>query len=173
MKNLFLALILIFSNYQIIAQANQKAIYYNDAIVEEQDKIGKKIIAFNNLVADQSSTKSQAESSLKEILTTVDASITAVEKLGAFDGDNKLQKAAIDLFKYYKKCMSTDYVSMIDIVYKASPTEADYAELDTIMKKVTEEEKKYDDSFQVAQEAYAKKNNFTIPGNELKEEIDK
>lgn len=173
MKNLIFAFLLLFINYNAIAQANQKAIDYNDKIVEEQDKIGEKIISFNAVVGDNTSAKTQAEASLKEILSTVDAAISATEKLGAFDGNNELQTSALNLFKFYKKCMSSDYSAMINIVYKESPTEADYAELEKVLKKVTDEEKVVDADFQKAQENFSKKYNFTLTENKLQEEIDK
>ena len=164
MKKFFLLLLII----PFAASAQKSAIDYNDMIVEEQTKIGQKIIDFNYAVESDA----DMEMPLKLTLAQIDASIAAIENLSTWEDGAALKSSALQLFKFYKSIVSVEYREMVNILYHENLSDADVNRLNELMASVSEREKKYDDDFQRVQEAFAKRWNIDLVPNEIQGEID-
>ena len=164
MKKFFLLLLII----PFAASAQKSAIDYNDMIVEEQTKIGQKIIDFNYAVESDA----DMEMPLKLTLAQIDVSIAAIEKLSTWEDGAALKSSALQLFKFYKSIVSVEYREMVNILYHENLSDADVNRLNELMASVSEREKKYDDDFQRVQEAFAKRWNIDLVPNEIQDEID-
>ena len=171
MKTLFLLLVLLTSGLAS-AQKFSSAVEYNDHIVNLQNEIGYKMIAFNDQVGGENSTLEQVQPYFDELLSTTRDVIKRLEKVTPWDKNTELKSAALELFRFYEVTIDRDYREMVDIVYKSDLTDEDYARLTEILAKVTEDEKAYDNRFQAAQNAFADKYGFDLEQNELQDELD-
>lgn len=163
MKNLLLLLLLI----PFAASAQTSALEFNDKIVEEQTKIGQRLIDFNYAVEAGTDTDMPLQLTLEQ----VKASLAVVEKLSWQDG-GPLKKSAVELFKFYQGIVSNEYVEMIKIVEKPQLLDADIKRMNELLASITEREGKLDAEFAYQQESFAKLNNFTLERNELQDELD-
>lgn len=163
MKNLLLLLLVI----PFAASAQTSAIEFNDKIVEEQNKIGQRLIDFNAAVEAGTST----DLPLKLTLEQTKASLAIVEKLSWQDGAG-LRNSAIELFKFYQSIVANEYVEMVKIIEKPDLSEADVTRLNELMASITDREGKLDAEFAAQQDKFAELNGFTLEPNELQDEID-
>lgn len=171
MKSLFIFLLFVLP-IAVGAQTFKTATEYNDYIVSLQNRIGEKMISFNSEVSSEMATLESVNVELKVLIIGTENVIKEIEKLPAYEKNTSLRNAAKDLFKFYEKTIKEDYTRMVNIIYNSELTDADYAELQTILEKVTNEEKVYDQRFQSEQEQFASKYGFTLEKNELQEELD-
>lgn len=163
MKNLLLLLLVI----PFAASAQTSAIEFNDMIVEEQTKIGQRIIDFNTAVENSAPT----DLPLQLTLDQTKASIAVVEKLSWQDGA-ALKKSALELFKFYQSIVANEYVEMVKIVEKPELVDADITRINELLASITDREAVLDADFAAQQEAFAKLNGFTLERNELQDELD-
>ena len=154
------------------AQSDDAAIAYNDHIVELQNRIGYKMVAFNEKVGEEGSTRESVDVYYQDLLAETREVIKEAEKIAPFEGNVALRNSAINLFKFYEKVITTDYKRMLDIIYAPEISDEMYEELTNILAKVTEEEAGYDQAFQTTQEIFANKYGFDLTPNELQEEMD-
>lgn len=150
-------------SYGATAQTTFKtALEYNNYIIDEQNKIGQLIVRFNDLVA--TSNNAEARKLLTgEMATQARASLRSISQMPAYNGDTKFRGAAVDLFSFYMVCFEKQYLQLLNIVTKEGDiTTEDLDTIQKVQKEVEETEKKYDDAFSEAQNAFAKKNNITL-----------
>lgn len=171
MKTLFLLLVLLTSG-MVSAQKFSSAVEYNDHIVDLQNEIGYKMIAFNEQVGGENSTLEQVQPFFDDLLSTTRDVIKRLEKVQPWENNKELKSAALELFRFYEVTIDRDYRKMMEIIYKTELTDEDYTALTDILAKVTEDEKGFDGRFQVAQQAFADKYNFDLEKNELQDELD-
>ena len=93
------------------------AVRWNDAIIAEQTKILTPMFEFFEMDA------AEMQSGVDELVAICDEAIAAVEKLGVWDGNDAFHKAALDLFRFYKKAISVDYREMVEILNKEDLTD--------------------------------------------------
>ncbi len=155
-----------------VAQKITEPVEYNDKIVGFQNDIGYKMLAMNDYIGGDDSNKQEAHALRLELLQVTKESIAGIQKMTAFEGNDDLRKSALELFRFYQRVVENEYKEMIDILYSEDLSEDDIVALEEIVNRVTVEEGTYDDNFQTAQEAFAKKHNLELEENELQEEID-
>ncbi|MGE0635181.1 MAG: hypothetical protein AB7P01_01980 [Bacteroidia bacterium] len=163
-----LLLLLLITPFALSVFAQTSALEFNDNIVEEQNKIGQRIIDFNYAVEAGTDTDLPLQLTLEQ----TKASIAVIEKLSWQDGA-ALKKSAIELFKFYQSIVANEYVEMVKIIEKPDLSEADITRLNELLASITEREAKLDADFAAQQDAFAKLNNFTLERNELQDELDK
>jgi hypothetical protein len=169
MKNLLIAFLLL----PLFAVAQTKdPIAYNDKIVGYQNDVVSGMLSLNESISLETSTRESIEALRLELVKTAQTSIANTQKMPAYDGSTELRDAAVALFKFYEGVIKDEYKQMIDIVYMEEITEEDYANLNIILQRVTEEEVAFDERFQNAQGAFARKYGLELIENELQEEID-
>jgi hypothetical protein len=144
------------------------AVDYNDAIVNEQNKIIEHILAMSNATYDIA----ESDQHRLKIIEQCDSSIAIVGAMEPFDGNSDLRDAAVNLFRFYKDIASTDFKRILDILDMDEPTDADYEELDQIDAKIAERELPLDAAFQNAQKAFSDKHNLQLLKNEYQDAID-
>ncbi len=166
MKKIFLLLLTI--PFAFSAFAQKTATEYNDKIVDEQNKIGQRIIDFNYAVE----AGEEMDLPLNLILEQINVSIEVLENLKPWEDGKALKNSALELFKFYKSIVSKEYREMVDILKHAEISETDAARLNTIMADVAEREKKVDYDFSTSQEAFAKRWNIELAPSELQDKID-
>lgn len=157
----------------LFGQTTDEAIAYNDKIVGLQNNIIEKILAFNENLEREDATKESQNMYLNDLKKVAAASLKEIGTYKAFYGNTELRDAGKALFQFYNDLINATYTEMIEIVFKDEITDADFERLNTILEKVTAEEAVYDDRFQRAQEAFAKKYNLELEENEYQKEIDK
>lgn len=149
---------------------SQKAIEYNDAIINEQTKI---IDLTLELVEMMDTDIEKCKDIRLEIVQQCDKSLVAIKALEGFEGSEKLKNSAIDLFTFYKKIYSNEYKQLFEILDKGENiTEEDLAYIENMEVDVTKQEEKYDKAFADAQQELATKFNFMIEENENQQKID-
>ncbi len=164
MKKLFLLLLVI----PFAASAQTTAVEYNDIIVDEQNKIGQRIIDFNYAVE----SGEEMDMPLKLILEQIAVSIEVVEKVNPWEDGAALKNSALSLFRFYKSIVSKEYQEMVDILKKENIAESDVTRLDKLLADITEREAKLDADFSYQQEAFAKRWNIELTPSELQDELD-
>ncbi len=148
----------------------ESALDYNNYIIDLQSKTIKAILSFADAcsLADETSMRSSYEKFQKQ----AKESLTELKKLGSFDGSTEFRDKAIDLFSFYVEVADNDYKKMLDLLLKKDFNDADQAEIDKIVAKVSEKETGFDAAFAKAQEDFAAKNNLQITKNTLQDQID-
>ena len=166
MKKISLLLLLFPIALSVFAQ--KTATEYNDKIVDEQNKIGQRIINFNYAIE----AGEEMDLPLKLILEQINVSIEVLEKLKPWEDGKVLKSSALELFKFYKSIVSKEYSEMVNILKHEKISEEDSARLNTIVTDISAREKKLDDDFAAAQEAFAKRWNIELAPSELQDKID-
>ena len=149
------------------------AVEYNDKIVNCQNDIGYKMLAIGEYVGSGEETTKEEASNLREIaLKAAKKAVSDLEKMGAYSGDDAMRQAALNLFRFYENILTNEYAQMVDILYKEDFTDADSEQLGLLVQVVSEKEAPFDEKFQDAQVAFAKKNGLELEENPLQEKID-
>ncbi|MES2557373.1 MAG: hypothetical protein V4604_14560 [Bacteroidota bacterium] len=156
----------------VSAQTFTDAVAYNDHIVDLQNEIGYKMIAFNTEVSAETATAASVKPFYDDLLKTTKTVITKLEKVKPFEKNVELKSTAMELFRFYETTISVDYKEMIDLIFGDELDDAAIARIQELLVKVTEDEAVVDAKFKKAQEAYARKYNIDLEENELQEEID-
>ncbi|ASS48081.1 MAG: hypothetical protein A3D31_00670 [Candidatus Fluviicola riflensis] len=156
----------------VSAQTFTNAIDYNDHIVDLQNEIGYKMIAFNNEVGSETATAASVKPFYDDLLKTTKTVITKLEKVKPFEKNVELKTSAMELFRFYETTIAVDYREMIDLIFGDEFDDAALVRVQELLVKVTEAEAVVDAKFKTAQEAYALKYNIDLEENELQEEID-
>ncbi len=155
MKKTIFLLLLIPVAFSVSAQIDGAS--YNDMIVDEQTKIGNKIVGFSTAESNE-----DMELAHTILLQQVDASIAVIQKLGAWKGDGALQSSTLRLFNFYKSIVSVEYREILNLMKKEELSEADAARLDAITADIVAREATYDNDFAAQQEAFAARNGFDL-----------
>lgn len=161
--------ILLFISYEASCQTSQLKIIsdpveFNDYIVNQQNSIGSELQVLISIVTDNSTTKTQALTELDILNGVVADAVINLQNLKPIDPDSGLTAAAIDLFSFYKRIMSTSYKELVDEIYAEAP---DAEKMDLILSSITEDEAKYDATFQTSQQSFANYYNFSLKENDL------
>lgn len=151
---LFLLLLLTFS---FTASAQEDASDYNNMIVDEQTKIGNRIVDFSNAESNE-----DMQLAHKILLQQIDESLSVIEKLGAWQGDGALQNSSIQLFNFYKSIASIEYKEIMEMLNKDQLSEEEISHYDVIQTNITSREEKLDADFAFRQEEFAKRWGFTL-----------
>jgi hypothetical protein len=159
MKHFAFLYIAVFFFHSLNAQNTLSALEYNNKIVAEQKVIYVKIDSFSKSMY---TTKENSTIALNDLVVTIDKEIIILTKLGGYDGNIDFQTKAIDLFKFYKRCASSSYVQIIDLMYTKPMTNEAITKMQNLVTQVSTEEKIYDDAFQAMQAEFAKKHGFTL-----------
>jgi hypothetical protein len=93
-----LLLLLLVTPFAFSAFAQKSAVEYNDLIVDEQNKIGQRIIDFNYAVE----AGEEMDLPLKLILEQIDVSIAVVEKVKPWEDGAALKSSALALLNFIK-----------------------------------------------------------------------
>lgn len=166
MKKLLLLLLVI--PFTISAFAQSSAVEFNDLIVDEQNKIGQRIIDFNYAVE----AGDEMDLPLKLILEQINVSIEVVEKVKPWEDGAELKSSALSLFRFYKSIVAKEYQEMVNILKKENIESSDVTRLDAILADISAREEKLDADFSAKQEAFAKRWNIELAPSELQDEID-
>ncbi len=152
------------------ATNSQKAVEFNNLVINEQQRISELAI---KLVDTMRSDISKCKEIRLDIVKQCDESLAAIKKLKGFEGSERMKNAAIELFSFYKKIYSNEYKQMFDILDKGENiTEEDLAFIQQMEVEVTKQEEKLDKEFADAQQELATKFNFQMEENENQEKID-
>jgi ATP-dependent DNA ligase len=101
------------------------------------------------------------------------ASVEALQKMEAYEGNDNLRKNAVALFEFYKSLSESEFKEMVEILKKKSNiTVKDLTRMDELNKGIVERETVLDKNLSDAQQAFATKYGFPIEKNKLQNEID-
>ena len=169
MKNtLFLLLVLFLGACNMTP--SMTALEYNNKIVDEQNKIITKILAFYDATAAGSET---SEKLRKEASEQCETSLKVIKALPDYEGDTRLRDAAVELLLFYQTMADKSFVEMMAIIEKGEEiTDEDLAQLEKIEADITNKEVLLDEELAKAQEAFSKKHNVTLVDNEIQQKID-
>lgn len=143
-------------------------IEYNDTIIGEQTKISKVMIEMAN---NFSSDLGKSEALRQDLVKQCEASIKVVKELPEYKGNVKFRDAGAALFGFYKEISDKEYKEMIDILKKEQIEVADIERLTTLEKEISARETPLDDTFQSAQQEFAKEHNLSLKENEIQGQI--
>lgn len=170
MKNfLFLLLFVLpeisFAQTDINPKIFKTAVEYNDYIISEQTAIGNQINELMALVNDTSSTFDQAKKKLGVLAARSKEAEENARKLPSYNGNTSFRDAAASLFLFYYTTFSSDYATIIDLMYNGGGSNEAYERIDSIIANISVREKNYDELFSSEQKKFADDNNFTISEN--------
>lgn len=148
----------------------KNAVEYNDYIVSRQSRLMKNIMSFVQVAqSDLDSAERMLDIYVKETGTMV----TELKGMPAFKGDSTLRDAAVSIFGFYRKIFDKDYRDILHLRSEQDGTNPEIEEqIQRIVKKVEEEEKGFDERFQGAQKAFARKNKMKLIENEMQKEFE-
>lgn len=143
--------------------SKQKAIEYNDAIIDQQmgivDHINRLYDSFGDLEHPP-----VIEAAYRQAINKVDSAILVVSAMGDFDGKTELREASLKLFAIYKSVLQTEIKTMVEILKK--PNEEVTPEMESLFEKTNVQAfEKMDNGlkeFQETQNAFAGRYNFKL-----------
>ena len=156
----------------------QDAVKYNDAIVAQTDKINMRFIEITDAITVIDMTK--AEELRKTAVQDCETATKTVTELGAFDGDETFQKAALVYISDLKSMAENEFKSMFEnlgtIVKIAgeNPEEAEklQKELEATGTEVEKKDNASSEKFLGAQRDFAKKYDIKLLDNPNQQKID-
>lgn len=169
-NNLVLTFLFLSVVFPWTLKAQMTAIEYNDFIVNEQNKIGVKIIDFTTALDALDFTL--AETNLGLLQERVNEVIKNVEDQGPYPNNDGLYTAVLDLFRFYKTIVNNEYREILTTLQKESLETNDFDRLNILVASITDREKLVDEAFQSAQQKFASDNNFELTENEFQQQID-
>lgn len=173
MKPVILLIAIVFTfTTGAFAQKFTEASEYNDYIVELQNKIGYKMLEFNERIGEEGATLESVTPYHSALVQTTKDVIADLKKLPAFEGNSSFKNSAVDLFNFYLKTIEVDYKEMMELIFSETMDEAALERLSQILEQITTDEAVYDENFAREQQAFADKYNFDLIDNELQDEID-
>lgn len=139
---------------EVMRKDFEKVREYNDSIVAEQEKIRTKMLGFQNVLESQDSLLIFAK--LEVLKKQIAESIETVKKMGPYQKDNRLQLAALKLFKYYENVVENEIREMAEIRLKGldNLTDAERDRLRKIALEVGEREMELDNNLIKVQKAF-------------------
>jgi hypothetical protein len=162
MKIIF-ALALTFLSLHGLA-SDKDAILYNDKIINEQNKITKKILEL---------FKTPDEATLALVRKQIDESIEVLHKMKPYKGDEALLPSAKALFEFYRSIADNEYKSLLRLFMDKDKYTEDQLTLKVTeyLNAISQKEKPLDENFNAAQKAFAKKYGFVLMKNEMQDEL--
>lgn len=157
----------VFVNAQGVGQTN-RAIAYNDMIVEEQNSIALRVSKFMDHITIPN--EPEAQNALTAFQEQTDLAVRNVQRMEPFEGNASLRDAALELFKFYNKVSKDYYPDILKVIFNANPTKEEQQRLNTVLSMMAEEEQLMDKRFKDAQAAFARKYEFKLGSNEIQEE---
>lgn len=142
-------------------------IQYNDYIIGRQTILLEKIMKF----ADAAKTDlDAADKLLNEYTADAAVMIKEIKGMPAFREDTAFRYAAVNSFTFYKKAFSEYYKDIIRIRREAAADADD--QLNSVLEKLTAEEKRLDYAFRIAQQSFAAKNKIKLMDNKMQQQIE-
>jgi len=150
------------------------AIKYNDELVNQQTKVFEKETVLIDAISKNMPDK--LEGLYSDLKKQVDESISAVEKMDAFDGKTDFKDAAMKVFNTYKDVTANEYNDMIK--YSKIPdslyTQEDDDKVIELSKKIDDKLNKSVDDFIQIQKSFAGKYKFELTADKTeKKEVKK
>jgi hypothetical protein len=150
-----------------------RALAYNDAIVEQQNRVIKGILRLSSYFdSDNNALRTAA---LRELQQTTVNVLALTQAMPGYEGSTALRDAALPLFTFYRDVMMNEYARMVEILNLPPDqvTEEDYAEMGQMIDSITAREQPLDDAFRRAQRSFAAQYGFRIGENPYQEQIDR
>lgn len=144
------------------AQQFKDAVAYNDYVVEQQLEIQDKMVAFNEAIGNPELTMADIRPYHTALLAQCESAVKKIKAMPPYEGNTALRDNAKALYEFYTVIVREDFEKMMVIVTNPEASPEDYAVLESILNKVTESEKAYDEAYLGAQEAFAAKHNFKL-----------
>lgn len=137
-------------------------IAYNDAIVEEHEKVNKAFLDFYNALDGENTA--DMEQSYADMVKQIHESLTAVKNMGPIAEETEFRDAGIALFEYYKSIAENEYRELLNIYITPAEelTMEDQERLSEIKKQVEQGETELFDRFINAQEQYAERHDLQL-----------
>ena len=161
MKNL----LFIISIFSIIScnSLTDKAIDYNNKLLEEYISISDEMKAYLDVIRDTAHSTSSIQQKTK-LLEQIEQSISTVNKIGDFNGNNSFNKSVISVLNAYSKGIKTEYnaIALYQELPSSEKTSQKKWEAEQHVIHADEEITKAEDYFILKQKEFAKENNFNL-----------
>jgi hypothetical protein len=148
----------------------KSAVQYNDYIVNRQTTLMNNILAFVDVAQ---SDLDSAEKMLDKYVKETGTMITEIKGMPPYKGDSALRDAAANTFGFYRKLFDKEYRNILHLRSEQDGLSTDIeAQIEAIVKNIEDEEKGYDEKFQGAQQAFARKNKMKLIENEMQKKLE-
>jgi hypothetical protein len=138
---------------------------YNNFILSEQNKLLKKILEYNNTIANANFEESNLKRT--EIIYQINFSLERLNAMETFKGDAKLKESSIEVFRQYKETYDIEF-NEVNKLRKDRETSFEAMKNYTYaLDKAEEKLKDAGEKFYKAQTEFAKKYKITIVTNSL------
>lgn len=173
MVKIFVRLILLFLLAPAVAvnaqSVKERAMDYNDVIVDAQNNIGLELLKFNQGMSKL--PEDSVRQMRKEIIDVIIASTDTVRQLGEFEGNDEFRAAAIELFDYYREAVMIDYKDVLDLLYAGVVTHERMSKMEDIFAGIAYQQAKLDKKYTDAQARFAEQFGFDIGANRVEEQL--
>ncbi len=141
-------------------QGRQKAVAYNDKIVQLNDEVIKSINVFNNALSSEDDT--EIKIALENFQLKSEEAYTALSAMGPYSKNKVFYTAAEAIFAHYAKTSKDEYQAITNIFIQDSITVEQHGKMIKLVKKVKEEHAALNDDFIINQKSFAERNAFII-----------
>lgn len=156
--------------FQILSVKSQtltdRAILYNDALVERQVEAGRLMQLFGEQL--QKNRIRQAEKTLQEIQLTLQQHLKALEATAPFEGETDLRDALAELFRLYHSVAQNEYQAILAEYRSAEVTgKLQKERVEKILEDIKNREAQADALFLGKQKEFAARYGFSLKTNKL------
>ena len=149
----------------------KSAVSYNDYIVSRQNTLIQNVIAFGQTARTDLDS---AERLLQGFVKQTGGMVDELKGMPAYKGDSSLRDAAVNTFSFYKRVFENEYMTVLNLKKKPDfSLVVDQPQIDSIIQKVTTEERGFDSRFHEAQMKFASSNNMRLTDNKMQKELEK
>jgi hypothetical protein len=143
-----------------------RAIRYNDALVERQVEAGQLMQLFGEQL--QKNQIRQAEKTLEEIQNTLQQHLKALETTPPFEGETALRDALTELFRLYRSVAQNEYQAILAEYRSAEVTgKLQKERVQKILDDIKNREAQADAVFLGKQKEFAARYGFALKTNKL------
>lgn len=143
-----------------------RAIRYNDALVERQVEAGRLMQLFGEQL--QKNQVRQAEQTLQEIQQTLQRHQKALEATAPFEGETALRDALKELFRLYLSVARNEYQAILAEYRSAEVTgKLEKERVEKILEDIKNREAQADAAFLGKQKEFAGRYGFPLKANKL------
>jgi len=116
MKHLFIFIAVSFMMSCTVIEQN-KAIDYNNSLVDVQEKVADKVNEFIDLITLVDSLNyNMVHDKRKEVLTSIDKGILEVKEIGGFGKSEDFKNKLLSVFNAYKSGIENEYTTMANFL---------------------------------------------------------
>lgn len=160
MKKTLLFLLVIIAMVSCKKADTEEAIKYNDSLVNSFEPFTQQMVEFEMALYD--SDANNIVEMHKDLAEKIDSIVEFISDMPAFDGNEELKGAALNIVKYYDHVIDSEYGNIVEMIKSDTLTAEDEQKIEASINATYTKEAEYYAEFEKKQKEFAKKYKFNV-----------